>query len=42
MLFDGQTDKCKWENDMIYCYLCYCLVCGQLCPFQICIPTKFN
>jgi len=40
MLFDGNTQKCRFANEGIYCYLCYCSIVGCLVPFTIFIPTK--
>jgi hypothetical protein len=40
MFFDGNTEKCKYENDTIYCYFCYCSILGWLVPCEIAIPTK--
>ena len=38
MLFSGQMLKWDIRDNTVYCYFCYCMVLGQLCPFQICIP----
>lgn len=40
MLFDGNTEKCRWTNEGIYCYLCYCSIIGCLVPCTLFIPTK--
>jgi len=40
--FDGNTEKCKSDENAIYCYFFYCSVYGLLVPCEICIPTKFG
>jgi len=40
MLFDGNTDKCRCDDDGMTCYLCYCMIFGGLCPCYIHIPNN--
>lgn len=38
MWFDGNTEKCKMENDACTCYLCYFSCIGLLVPCYIKVP----
>ena len=40
MYFDGNTDKCRFADEGIYCYLCYCSIVGCIAPCYLFIPTK--
>eukprot|EP00607_Mallomonas_marina_P001070 CAMPEP_0182427806 /NCGR_PEP_ID=MMETSP1167-20130531/19862_1 /TAXON_ID=2988 /ORGANISM="Mallomonas Sp, Strain CCMP3275" /LENGTH=372 /DNA_ID=CAMNT_0024610307 /DNA_START=59 /DNA_END=1177 /DNA_ORIENTATION=- len=38
--FDGNTEKCAFKDDSIYCYFFYCSIYGCLYPCYIRIPLK--
>jgi hypothetical protein len=35
MYFDGNTDKCSYDGDTLYCYCFYCSIIGYICPCYI-------
>eukprot|EP00349_Pseudokeronopsis_sp_Brazil_P001314 CAMPEP_0202957494 /NCGR_PEP_ID=MMETSP1396-20130829/1865_1 /ASSEMBLY_ACC=CAM_ASM_000872 /TAXON_ID= /ORGANISM="Pseudokeronopsis sp., Strain Brazil" /LENGTH=362 /DNA_ID=CAMNT_0049674987 /DNA_START=87 /DNA_END=1175 /DNA_ORIENTATION=- len=42
MIFEGNTEKCSEDNDAYYCYCCYFMCIGKLCPVYIAIPKNKN
>jgi hypothetical protein len=40
MYFDGNTEKCRVDNDGITIYCFYCSIIGCLCPCCIHIPRQ--
>ncbi len=42
MWFDGNTEKCKSDDNGITCYFCYCNLIGALIPVYLHIPNSKN
>lgn len=40
MWFDGNTEKCAFKDEGIYCYCFYCSIVGALFPCYLFIPKK--
>jgi hypothetical protein len=40
MIFEGNTEKCSEDDNAWYCYCCYFMCLGKLCPVYICIPKN--
>jgi len=40
MFFDGNTEKCKWDDDGISCYFFYCSIIGCIIPCELFIPNS--
>ncbi len=42
MIFEGNTEKCSEDDNAWYCYCCYFMCLGALCPIYIAIPKNKN
>eukprot|EP01033_Poteriospumella_lacustris_P013348 gene13348-9557_t len=42
MVFEGNTEKCSSDDNFIYCYCCYFMCLGALCPVYVAIPKRVN